>query len=254
MNFTLICPSYSEKASAVASPVATMANTPLSMGTAASTATPGTPRGAEAAEEFFGGGMRWQEAHGGIIGAAVQNLRARSIKRKSGREATKSPSSPGARASAPIAAAAAVAEHIYEEPTSAAATVAATRVKFKDEQETEHEKEHKEKREQEKQEQQEDECSVTLRRSVATSTPALVVRIEREPDEEQQPAVGEVQQPLPSIEMAEHQRQLALPLKPPRRKSSRSNSPSIVYAPADEESMLRARETVSTCSSRQTRN
>lgn len=252
MNFTLICPSYSEKASAVASPVATMANTPLSMGTAASTATPGTPRGAEAAEEFFGGGMRWQEAHGGIIGAAVQNLRARSIKRKSGREATKSPSSPGARASAPIAAA--VAEHIYEEPTSAAATVAATRVKFKDEQETEHEKEHKEKREQEKQEQQEDECSVTLRRSVATSTPALVVRIEREPDEEQQPAVGEVQQPLPSIEMAEHQRQLALPLKPPRRKSSRSNSPSIVYAPADEESMLRARETVSTCSSRQTRN
>lgn len=254
MNFTLICPSYSEKASAVASPVATMANTPLSMGTAASTATPGTPRGAEAAEEFFGGGMRWQEAHGGIIGAAVQNLRARSIKRKSGREATKSPSSPGARASAPIAAAAAVAEHIYEEPTSAAATVAATRVKFKDEQETEHEKEHKEKREQEKQEQQEDECSVTLRRSVATSTPALVVRIEREPDEEQQPAVGEVQQPLPSIEMAEHQRQLALPLKPPRRKSSRSNSPSIVYAPADEESVLRARETVSTCSSRQTRN
>lgn len=254
MNFTLICPSYSEKASAVASPVATMANTPLSMGTAASTATPGTPRGAEAAEELFGGGMRWQEAHGGIIGAAVQNLRARSIKRKSGREATKSPSSPGARASAPIAAAAAVAEHIYEEPTSAAATVAATRVKFKDEQETEHEKEHKEKREQEKQEQQEDECSVTLRRSVATSTPALVVRIEREPDEEQQPAVGEVQQPLPSIEMAEHQRQLALPLKPPRRKSSRSNSPSIVYAPVDEESMLRARETVSTCSSRQTRN
>lgn len=254
MNFTLICPSYSEKASAVASPVASMANTPLSMGTAASTATPGTPRGAEAAEEFFGGGMRWQEAHGGIIGAAVQNLRARSIKRKSGREATKSPSSPGARATAPIAAAAAAAEHIYEEPTSAAATVAATRVKFKDEQETEHEKEHKEKREQEKQEQQEDECSVTLRRSVATSTPALVVRIEREPDEEQQPAVGEVQQPLPSIEMAEHQRQLALPLKPPRRKSSRSNSPSIVYAPADEESMLRARETVSTCSSRQTRN
>lgn len=253
MNFTLICPSYSEKASAVASPVATMANTPLSMGTAASTATPGTPRGAEAAEEFFGGGMRWQEAHGGIIGAAVQNLRARSIKRKSGREATKSPSSPGAIATAPIAAAA-VAEHIYEEPTSAAATVAATRVKFKDEQETEHEKEHKEKREQEKQEQQEDECSLMLRRSVATSTPALVVRIEREPDEEQQPAVGEVQQPLPSIEMAEHQRQLALPLKPPRRKSSRSNSPSIVYAPADEESMLRARETVSTCSSRQTRN
>lgn len=255
MNFTLICPSYSEKASAVASPVATMANTPLSMGTAASTATPGTPRGAEAAEEFFGGGMRWQEAHGGIIGAAVQNLRARSIKRKSGREATKSPSSPGAKATAPVAAAAAVAEHIYEEPTSAAATVAATRVKFKDEQETENEKEHKEKREQEKQEQLEEECSATLRRSVATSTPALVVRIEREPDEEQQqPAVGEVQQPLPSIEMAEHQRQLALPLKPPRRKSSRSNSPSIVYAPADEESMLRARETVSTCSSRQTRN
>lgn len=257
MNFTLICPSYSEKASAVASPVATMANTPLSMGTAASTATPGTPRTAEAAEEFFGGGMRWQEAHGGIIGAAVQNLRARSIKRKSGREATKSPSSPGAKATAPVAvtAAAGVAEHIYEEPTSAAATVAATRVKFKDEQETEHEKEHKEKREQEKQEQREEECSATLRRSVATSTPALVVRIEREPDEEQQPAVvDEVQQPLPSIEMAEHQRQLALPLKPPRRKSSRSNSPSIVYAPADEESMLRARETVSTCSSRQTRN
>lgn len=225
------------------------------MGTAVSTATPGTPRGAEAAEEFFGGGMRWQEAHGGIIGAAVQNLRARSIKRKSGREATKprSPSSPGARAAA-AAATVPIAEHIYEEPTSTAATVAATRVKFRDEEEAE--KQYREQKEQENQEEQQeqlDECSVKLRRSVATSTPALVVRIEREPEEEEE-AVGKVQQPLQSVEPVEHQRQLALPLKPPRRKSSRSNSPSIVYAQADEESMLRAKETVSTCSSRQTRN
>ncbi|XP_034484246.1 probable ligand-gated ion channel 46 [Drosophila innubila] len=214
------------QASAVATPA--MANTPLSMGTAASTATPGTPRHAAEEEDPFGGGMRWQEAHGGIIGAAVQNLRARSIKRKSGREATRSPSStstsPGVK-SAPIPA-----EHIYEEPmATATGTVAATRVRFKDE--------------------QEDVISTsssTLRRSVATSTPALAVRIERDQEAGQEEEEEKhQQQPLQSIEMAEHQCQLALPLKPPRRKSSRSNSPSNVYT-ADEESMMtttRTRET-----------
>ncbi|KAL7731553.1 hypothetical protein ACLKA6_013088 [Drosophila palustris] len=216
-------------ASAVATPA--MANTPLSMGTAASTATPGTPRHMEP-EELFGGGMRWQEAHGGIIGAAVQNLRARSIKRKSGREAARSPSStstsPGVK-SAPIPS-----EHIYEEPTPATATgmgtgtAAATRVKFKDEQEEETSA-----------------TSSSLRRSVATSTPALVVRIERDQDAGQEEDEEKQQQPLQSIEMTEHQCQLALPLKPPRRKSSRSNSPSNLYT-ADEESMMtttRTRET-----------
>ncbi|KAL7731555.1 hypothetical protein ACLKA6_013088 [Drosophila palustris] len=217
------------QASAVATPA--MANTPLSMGTAASTATPGTPRHMEP-EELFGGGMRWQEAHGGIIGAAVQNLRARSIKRKSGREAARSPSStstsPGVK-SAPIPS-----EHIYEEPTPATATgmgtgtAAATRVKFKDEQEEETSA-----------------TSSSLRRSVATSTPALVVRIERDQDAGQEEDEEKQQQPLQSIEMTEHQCQLALPLKPPRRKSSRSNSPSNLYT-ADEESMMtttRTRET-----------
>ncbi|KAM8708577.1 hypothetical protein ACLKA7_015538 [Drosophila subpalustris] len=216
-------------ASAVATPA--MANTPLSMGTAASTATPGTPRHMEP-EELFGGGMRWQEAHGGIIGAAVQNLRARSIKRKSGREAARSPlstsTSPGVK-SAPIPS-----EHIYEEPTPATTTrmgtgtVAATRVKFRDEQDEETSA-----------------TSSSLRRSVATSTPALVVRIERDQDAGQEEDEEKQQQPLQSIEMTEHQCQLALPLKPPRRKSSRSNSPSNLYT-ADDESMMtttRTRET-----------
>ncbi|KAH8411101.1 hypothetical protein KR222_002596 [Zaprionus bogoriensis] len=240
-------------ASAVASPVATMANTPLSMGTAASTMTPGTPRQADpaAVEEFFGGGMRWQEAHGGIIGAAVQNLRARSIKRKSGREAAaKSPSSPDAKATVTAT------EHIYEEPTASgagagaapAAAAAATRVKFKDEQEQALEVE-VEQQQKQREQQQLEQGATTLRRSVATSTPALVVRIERESEEEEQAEQAQQQreqrEPLQSIEMTEHQRQLALPLKPPRRKTSRSNSPSSVsvYATDDESVLTGPRET-----------
>ncbi|XP_060651754.1 uncharacterized protein LOC132788369 isoform X3 [Drosophila nasuta] len=220
-------------ASANATPA--MANTPLStaMGTAASTATPGTPRCA-VDEDFFGGGMRWQEAHGGIIGAAVQNLRARSIKRKSGREAAaKSPSSTSISPGVSKSVVPMPAEHIYEEPAPAPApapSTIATRVKFKDE--------------------QEDDASTTststLRRSIATSTPALVVRIEQEEEEtlksnteSEKVGAGAEPQPLQqSIEMTEHQCQLAMPLKPPRRKSSRSNSPSNAFAATDEESMM----------------
>lgn len=157
---------------------------------ATSVATPGTPRTVDA-EEFFGGGMRWQEAHGGIIGAAVQNLRARSIKRKAARSPSTSVSPmPSGRP----------AEHIYEEPGTA--TTSSTKVKFKDELKEEQE-------------------ASALRRSVATSTPALVVRIEAESDLEA------VQKPVQDMEMTE--RQLQLPLKPPRRKASRSNSPASVY-------------------------
>ncbi|XP_060651761.1 uncharacterized protein LOC132788369 isoform X10 [Drosophila nasuta] len=221
------------QASANATPA--MANTPLStaMGTAASTATPGTPRCA-VDEDFFGGGMRWQEAHGGIIGAAVQNLRARSIKRKSGREAAaKSPSSTSISPGVSKSVVPMPAEHIYEEPAPAPApapSTIATRVKFKDE--------------------QEDDASTTststLRRSIATSTPALVVRIEQEEEEtlksnteSEKVGAGAEPQPLQqSIEMTEHQCQLAMPLKPPRRKSSRSNSPSNAFAATDEESMM----------------
>ncbi|XP_033149643.1 uncharacterized protein LOC108599877 isoform X12 [Drosophila busckii] len=194
-------------ASPLASAVTTpgRANTPLSMGTAPSTASPGTPRHMD--EEFFGGGMRWQEAHGGIIGAAVQNLRARSIKRKSGREAARSPT--GGTAVNTPAGVKHTDEHIYEEP---ATTAAATRVKFKDEQQEE---------------------SSTLRRSIATSTPALVVRIERE-EQQLQLEQQEQQQQQESTPVATMLHPLALPLKPPRRKSSRSNSPSSVYV-ADEE-------------------
>ncbi|XP_017842527.1 uncharacterized protein LOC108599877 isoform X5 [Drosophila busckii] len=191
------------QASAVTTPG--RANTPLSMGTAPSTASPGTPRHMD--EEFFGGGMRWQEAHGGIIGAAVQNLRARSIKRKSGREAARSPT--GGTAVNTPAGVKHTDEHIYEEP---ATTAAATRVKFKDEQQEE---------------------SSTLRRSIATSTPALVVRIERE-EQQLQLEQQEQQQQQESTPVATMLHPLALPLKPPRRKSSRSNSPSSVYV-ADEE-------------------
>ncbi|BFF99472.1 uncharacterized protein DMAD_07374 [Drosophila madeirensis] len=144
-------------ASAVATPSMSMAGTPAA---SSSAATPGTPRTVEAVEEFFGGGMRWQEAHGGIIGAAVQNIRARSIKRK----AARSPST----STSPTAAT----EHIYEEP-GVSGTAGPTKVKFKDEQ-----------KEDSQQEEQESIAS-SLRRSVATSTPALVVRIEAETQAEQ---------------------------------------------------------------------
>ncbi|XP_034133804.1 uncharacterized protein LOC117587308 isoform X6 [Drosophila guanche] len=144
-------------ASAVATPSMSMAGTPAA---SSSAATPGTPRTVEAVEEFFGGGMRWQEAHGGIIGAAVQNIRARSIKRK----AARSPST----STSPTAAT----EHIYEEP-GVSGTAGPTKVKFKDDQ-----KEDSQKEEQES-------IASSLRRSVATSTPALVVRIEAETQAEQ---------------------------------------------------------------------
>ncbi|SPP85026.1 blast:Glycine receptor subunit alpha-4 [Drosophila guanche] len=145
------------QASAVATPSMSMAGTPAA---SSSAATPGTPRTVEAVEEFFGGGMRWQEAHGGIIGAAVQNIRARSIKRK----AARSPST----STSPTAAT----EHIYEEP-GVSGTAGPTKVKFKDDQ-----KEDSQKEEQES-------IASSLRRSVATSTPALVVRIEAETQAEQ---------------------------------------------------------------------
>ncbi|XP_034659331.1 uncharacterized protein LOC117895650 isoform X5 [Drosophila subobscura] len=174
----------SEKASAVATPSMSMAGTPAA---SSSAATPGTPRTVEAVEEFFGGGMRWQEAHGGIIGAAVQNIRARSIKRK----AARSPST----STTPTAAT----EHIYEEP-GVSGTAGPTKVKFKDEQ-----------KDDSLQEEQESIAS-SLRRSVATSTPALVVRIEAETQAEQ------------DMEM------LQLPQKPPRKRPSRSSSPASVYA------------------------
>nr|NP_001261899.1 pH-sensitive chloride channel 1, isoform O [Drosophila melanogaster]AGB94592.1 pH-sensitive chloride channel 1, isoform O [Drosophila melanogaster] len=195
------------QASAAATPAMSMMGgaTPMSSGTPAassSVATPGTPRITDP-EEFFGGGMRWQEAHGGIIGAAVQNLRARSIKRKAARSPSTSISPhPSGRPT----------EHIYEEPGGSTSGVTSTKVKFKDEL---------------KEEQPEEaESSTKLRRSVATSTPALVVRIEAEIDPEAE------DKPIQDMEMTE--RQLSLPLKPPRRKASRSNSPASVYSDAFE--------------------
>lgn len=197
----------SEKASAAATPAMSMMGgaTPLSSGTPAassSVATPGTPRITDP-EEFFGGGMRWQEAHGGIIGAAVQNLRARSIKRKAARSPPTSISPhPSGRPT----------EHIYEEPGGSTSGVTSTKVKFKDELKED--------------QTEEPESSTKLRRSVATSTPALVVRIEAETDPEAET------KPIQDMEMTE--RQLSLPLKPPRRKASRSNSPASVYSDAFE--------------------
>ncbi|KAH8296709.1 hypothetical protein KR054_010099 [Drosophila jambulina] len=180
-------------ASATATPAMSMMGgaTPLSGGTtpaaSSSVATPGTPKTADP-EEFFGGGMRWQEAHGGIIGAAVQNLRARSIKRKAAARSPSSSISPQPRAM----------EHVYEEPVT---TV--TKVKFKDELTQEQQKP--------------PETLSALRRSVATSTPALVLKIEADVEPKA----------VQDMEMTE--RQLAMPQKPPRRKSSRSTSPASVY-------------------------
>ncbi|XP_032573359.1 uncharacterized protein LOC6605835 isoform X9 [Drosophila sechellia] len=195
------------QASAAATPAMSMMGgaTPMSSGTPAassSVATPGTPRTTDP-EEFFGGGMRWQEAHGGIIGAAVQNLRARSIKRKAARSPSTSISPhPSGRPT----------EHIYEEPGGSTSGVTNTKVKFKDELKEE--------------QTEEPESNTKLRRSVATSTPALVVRIEAETDPEAEA------KPIQDMEMTE--RQLSLPLKPPRRKASRSNSPASVYGDAFE--------------------
>ncbi|XP_030569934.1 uncharacterized protein LOC115769329 isoform X5 [Drosophila novamexicana] len=189
-----------------------MAGTPLPKNLAAPESSPGTQK---PAENEFVGGMRWQEAHGGIIGAAVQNLRARSIKRKSGHDATRSASSkstsPGLKSTSLAT------EHIYEEPEPGR-NVASTSVRFEDVQQKE--------------------SSPTLRRSVGTSTPALVVRIEQEKEEQEGGVKEQLElQPLSFIEMAERQHQLELPLKPPRRKSSRSNSPSSAYA-ADMEARI----------------
>ncbi|XP_041674117.1 uncharacterized protein LOC108118204 isoform X4 [Drosophila eugracilis] len=193
-------------ASAAATPAMSMMGgaTPMSVGTPApssSVVTPGTPRTTDP-EELFGGGMRWQEAHGGIIGAAVQNLRARSIKRKAARSPSTSISPhPSGQPT----------EHIYEEPSVTTTAVTSTKVKFKDEL---------------KEEQEEAETTAKLRRSVATSTPALVVRIEAETDQEAETK--------PAQDMKMTERQLSLPLKPPRRKASRSNSPASVYGDAFE--------------------
>ncbi|XP_065720164.2 uncharacterized protein pHCl-1 isoform X14 [Drosophila suzukii] len=196
------------QASAAATPAMSMMGgaTPMSAGTPAassSVATPGTPRTTDP-EEFFGGGMRWQEAHGGIIGAAVQNLRARSIKRKAARSPSTSISPhPSGRPT----------EHIYEEPGGTTSGVSSTKVKFKDEL---------------REEEEQPESTATLRRSVATSTPALVVRIEAETETELEAEPKSVQ----DVEATE--RQLRLPQKPPRRKASRSNSPASVYGDAFE--------------------
>ncbi|EDV98036.1 GH14362 [Drosophila grimshawi] len=197
------------------------ANTPC---VAASSPTSDTLRHTE--EEFLGGGMRWQEAHGGIIGAAVQNLRARSIKRKNGREAIRSSSSTSTPPS--VKPPAITTEHIYEEPAlgeTATTNVAVTSVKLKDV--------------------QEEESSNLLRRSVATSTPALVVHIEsetndREKGDEMEKYLG--QQPLPSLKLTEDYVQSELPLKPPRKKTSRSNSPSSAYS-ADAKSIMTIKTT-----------
>ncbi|XP_068142456.1 uncharacterized protein pHCl-1 isoform X4 [Drosophila tropicalis] len=193
-------------ASAGATPaMSTMTHTPATAGSA-------TPRLQPDTEDFFGGGggagMRWQEAHGGIIGAAVQNLRARSIKRKAAARTPSTSTSPTGGKSAIIA------EHIYEEPTTTA-----TRVKFKDEQRLDVNPD------------QESESTMALRRSVATSTPALVmVRIESETSTKGEQGSDETH----DMEMTErqrlHQQEQQLPLKPPRKKSSRSNSPASVYA------------------------
>ncbi|XP_037722767.1 uncharacterized protein LOC119555452 isoform X4 [Drosophila subpulchrella] len=196
------------QASAAATPAMSMMGgaTPMSAGTPAassSVATPGTPRTTDP-EEFFGGGMRWQEAHGGIIGAAVQNLRARSIKRKAARSPSTSISPhPSGRPT----------EHIYEEPGGTTSGVSSTKVKFKDEL---------------REEEEQPESTATLRRSVATSTPALVVRIEAETETELEA------EPKPVQDVEATERQLSLPLKPPRRKASRSNSPASVYGDAFE--------------------
>ncbi|XP_050741712.1 uncharacterized protein LOC108030579 isoform X9 [Drosophila biarmipes] len=196
-------------ASAAATPAMSMMGgaTPMSAGTPAassSVATPGTPRTTDP-EEFFGGGMRWQEAHGGIIGAAVQNLRARSIKRKAARSPSTSTSPhPSGRPT----------EHIYEEPGGTTSGVSSTKVKFKDE----------------LKEEEEPVTTASLRRSVATSTPALVVRIEAETETETD--LEAEAKPAQDVETTE--RQLTMPLKPPRRKASRSNSPASVYGDAFE--------------------
>nr|XP_036672219.1 uncharacterized protein LOC108011881 isoform X9 [Drosophila suzukii] len=197
-------------ASAAATPAMSMMGgaTPMSAGTPAassSVATPGTPRTTDP-EEFFGGGMRWQEAHGGIIGAAVQNLRARSIKRKAARSPSTSISPhPSGRPT----------EHIYEEPGGTTSGVSSTKVKFKDEL---------------REEEEQPESTATLRRSVATSTPALVVRIEAETETETELEA----EPKPVQDVEATERQLRLPQKPPRRKASRSNSPASVYDDAFE--------------------
>lgn len=164
-------------------------------------------------ETEFLSGMRWQEAHGGIIGAAVQNLRARSIKNKSGHQATKSASSKSSTLAMLNT------DHIYDEPAmdKTRTNLTVTNIKLEDMKE-----------------------KPLLRSSIATSTPALVVRIDENDVEEKEQPQG---QPLPILEISDNKRQLNLPLKPPRKKSSRSNSPNSTYVTDMESEMINRMKT-----------
>ncbi|XP_023162147.1 uncharacterized protein LOC111593544 isoform X11 [Drosophila hydei] len=201
-------------ASPLASTVGTseMTNTPLPMSIATSKSAASTEIGQPETE--FLSGMRWQEAHGGIIGAAVQNLRARSIKNKSGHQATKSASSKSSTLAMLNT------DHIYDEPAmdKTRTNLTVTNIKLEDMKE-----------------------KPLLRSSIATSTPALVVRIdENDVEEEKEQPQG---QPLPILEISDNKRQLNLPLKPPRKKSSRSNSPNSTYVTDMESEMINRMKT-----------
>lgn len=176
-----------------------MINAPLTMNAAASKFIAGT--GLRETETELLSGMRWQEAHGGIIGAAVQNLRARSLKYKSGYQTTTAASSKLAATLSTVSSM--PTENVYHEPEADnnRTNVIVTSAKFEDI--------------------QEEELSPMLRRSIATSTPVLVVRIDQEKIEDSKEQL--VEQPMDS------KRQLNFPLKPPRKKSSRSNSPNSIY-------------------------
>ncbi|XP_032587742.1 uncharacterized protein LOC6583656 isoform X5 [Drosophila mojavensis] len=188
-------------ASPLASAIGTseMINAPLPMNVAASKFIAGT--GLRETETEFLSGMRWQDAHGGIIGAAVQNLRARSIKHKSGHQITTAASSKLAATLSSVSTLST--ENVYHEPETDKnrTNVIVTSIKLEDIQEKE--------------------LSPMLRRSIATSTPALVVRIDQEKLEDNEEKL--VEQPV------DNRRQLNMPLKPPRKKSSRSNSPNSIY-------------------------
>lgn len=173
------------------------------------TPTPATPTSEPLTRVHF-----YQEPSGGIIATAVQNLRSRSIKRRS---TTGRSDETVATREAPIR----VYEHVYTEPggvTTFAAVPSITTTTVTIESDTTDDIAEKPK----------------LRRtqSMSTNTPPLIYKGEIQTDIDGEAVV---KRELPEAQL--HTDVEQMPVKPPRKKSSRSTSPSAHYETLQKEMM-----------------
>ncbi|XP_053953891.1 uncharacterized protein LOC128860400 isoform X2 [Anastrepha ludens] len=184
--------------------------------------------------------IRWEEQHGGIIGVAMQNLRARSIRRR-----TRSPGSAtsggssyadteSGRTRTPTTMSTVI-EPVYTEPTF----VATTNGNMQQQHETTVTVE------------VEPQAAIPRRRSISTNTPPLIMSSSsssKQTTEAEEDAPSVAQTDASTVEMppedGKDQAQLEaqgvadasghLPVKPPRRKQSRSSSPVPFYEQVQE--------------------